>query len=98
MGRLAGFRQREVAGRLRKFGFRFDLAGADSHEVWRHSKTGRKATVPHRASDIAEGTLRAILHEVGIEVNDFLRACSELKTPATFGPPAKFIVSGAGEG
>ena len=29
------------------------------------SLTGRKVTIPHHASDIAEGTLRAILREVG---------------------------------
>jgi predicted RNA binding protein YcfA (HicA-like mRNA interferase family) len=46
MGRLAGFRYREVAQRLRAFGFRFDRPGAGSHEVWRHSVTGRK--VPSR--------------------------------------------------
>jgi predicted RNA binding protein YcfA (HicA-like mRNA interferase family) len=74
MGRLSGFRYREVARRLRTFGFRFDRAGAGSHEVWRHTQTGRKVTIPHHASDMAEGTLRAILREAGIAVNDFLRA------------------------
>jgi predicted RNA binding protein YcfA (HicA-like mRNA interferase family) len=74
MGRLSGFRCREVARRLRTFGFRFDLAGAGSREVWRHPQSGRIATIPHHASDRAEGTLRAILREAGIPVNDFLRA------------------------
>ena len=74
MGRLAGFRYREVARRLRVFGFRFDRSGAGSHEVWRHSRTGRKVTIPHHSTDLAEGTLRAILREAGIDVNDFLRA------------------------
>jgi len=74
MGRLSGFRYREVARRLRTFGFRFDRAGAGSHEVWRHSQTGRKVTIPHHAGDMAEGTLHAILREAGIPVNDFLRA------------------------
>jgi predicted RNA binding protein YcfA (HicA-like mRNA interferase family) len=74
MGRLSGFRYREVARRLRIFGYRFDRAGAGSHEVWRHSETGRKVTIPHHASDMAEGALRAILREAGIPVNDFLRA------------------------
>jgi predicted RNA binding protein YcfA (HicA-like mRNA interferase family) len=74
MGRLSGFRYREVARRLRKFGFRFDRAGGGSHEVWRHAQTGRKVTIPHHASDMAEGTLRAILREAGIAVNDFLQA------------------------
>jgi predicted RNA binding protein YcfA (HicA-like mRNA interferase family) len=74
MGRLAGFRYREVARRLRTFGFRFDRAGAGSHEIWRQAQTGRKVTIPHHSADIAEGTLRAILREAGIAVNDFLGA------------------------
>jgi predicted RNA binding protein YcfA (HicA-like mRNA interferase family) len=74
MGRLSGFRYREVTRRLRAFGFRFDRAGAGSHEVWRHSQTGRKVTIPHHSSDMADGTLRAILREAEIDVNAFLRA------------------------
>lgn len=73
MGRLAGFRYREVARRLREFGFVFDRPGPGSHEVWRHSETGRKVTLPHHARDIAEGTLRAVLREAGIDVEEFVK-------------------------
>lgn len=74
MGRLAGFKYREVARRLRTFGFVFDRLGPGSHEIWRHLETGRKVTLPHHARDMAEGTLRAILREASIEVNEFLKA------------------------
>jgi predicted RNA binding protein YcfA (HicA-like mRNA interferase family) len=74
MGRLAGFGYREVAHRLRTFGWAFDRPGPGSHEVWRHPATGRRVTLPHHARDMAEGTLRAILREAGIDVEDFLRA------------------------
>jgi len=74
MGRLAGFKYREVVRRLHTFGFVFDRHGPGSHEVWRHTATGRKVTVPHHARDMAEGTLRAILREAGIGVDDFLTA------------------------
>lgn len=33
-----------------------------------------KLPSPHHAKDMAEGALRAILGEAGIDVNDFLRA------------------------
>ncbi|MDP4198275.1 MAG: type II toxin-antitoxin system HicA family toxin [Bacteroidota bacterium] len=72
MGRLAGFSYREVVRRLRLLGFTFDRHGAGSHEVWRHSISGRKVTVPRHARDMAEGTLRAILREAAIAVDDFL--------------------------
>lgn len=74
MGRLSGFRYREVARRLRTLGFAFDRHAAGSHEVWRHAATGRKVTISHHPGDFPEGTLRAILREAGIPVDDFLKA------------------------
>src|SRR5258708_26469437 len=74
MGRLSGFSYREVVRRFRTFGFQFDRQGPGSHEIWRHSQTGRKVTIPHHTGDLAEGTLRAILREAGIEVQSFLKA------------------------
>jgi predicted RNA binding protein YcfA (HicA-like mRNA interferase family) len=73
MGRLAGFKYRDVAQKLRIFGFAFDRHGAGSHEIWRREGTGRKVTLPHHARDLAEGTLRAILREAGIDVEEFLK-------------------------
>ena len=73
MGRLSGFKYREVARRLRSFGFAFDRQGPGSHEIWRHCITGRKVTLPHHSGDFAEGTLRAVLREAGIDVDDFLK-------------------------
>ena len=72
MGRLSGFKYRDVAQRLRHFGYVFDRPGSGSHEVWRHAQTGRKVTVPRHTGDMAEGTLRAILREAQIGVDDFL--------------------------
>ncbi len=74
MARLAGFKYREVARKLRTLGFAFDRPGPGSHEVWRHRETGRKVTLPHHARDLAEGTLRAVLREAGINVEEFLKA------------------------
>ncbi|MEN6450877.1 MAG: type II toxin-antitoxin system HicA family toxin [Thermoguttaceae bacterium] len=72
MGRLAGFKYHEVAKRLRTLGWAFDRTGPGSHEVWRHAATGRKVTLPHHAREMAEGTLRAVLREAGIEPETFL--------------------------
>ena len=73
MGRLAGFKYHEVVRRLRTFGFVFDRMAAGSHEIWRNASTARKVTIPHHARDLAEGTLRAILREAGIDVDEFLQ-------------------------
>ena len=72
MGRLAGFRYREITRRLKRAGYRFDRMGPGSHEVWRHERTGRKVTLARHDGDMAEGTLQAILREAGIDIGDFL--------------------------
>ena len=74
MGRLSGFSYREVAKKLRKLGWSFDRQAAGSHEIWRHTKSGRKVTLPNHPGDIPEGTLRAILKQGEINVDEFLRA------------------------
>ena len=74
MGRLAGFRYREVVRKLKLFGFEFDRQAAGSHEIWFNAHTNRYTTVPNHPGDMPEGTLRAILKQAGIEVDDFLRA------------------------
>ncbi len=72
MGRLAGLKYRQVAAELRSLGRSFDRTGAGRYEIWRHASTGRKVTLPHHAKDMAEGTLRAILREAQIDVDQFL--------------------------
>jgi predicted RNA binding protein YcfA (HicA-like mRNA interferase family) len=72
MGRLSGFRYREVAKRLRKFGFFFDRQAAGSHEIWHNPASDRYTTLPNHPGDMPEGTLRAILKQAGIEVDNFL--------------------------
>jgi predicted RNA binding protein YcfA (HicA-like mRNA interferase family) len=74
MGRLSGFKYRQVARKLRSFQFTFVRQGAGSHEVWRHSGTGLVIVVPHHSREMPEGTLRSILRQAGIEVDEFLRA------------------------
>ncbi len=73
MGRLAGFKYTEVARKLRALGFRFDRQARGSHEIWRHPD-GRKTTLVRHPRPIAEGTLRAILRQGEIEVDEFLKA------------------------
>jgi len=73
MGKLAGFRCREIVMRLRRLGFEFDRQAAGSHEIWYNSTTSRYTTIPNHPGDMPEGTLRAILKQAGIEMDEFLR-------------------------
>ena len=72
MGRLAGFRYREIVKRLKAFGFAFDRQAAGSHEIWYNEIADRYTTVQNHSGDMPEGTLRAILREAGISPNEFL--------------------------
>ncbi|HSU58762.1 MAG TPA: type II toxin-antitoxin system HicA family toxin [Bryobacteraceae bacterium] len=72
MGRLAGFRYREITRKLKAFGFQFDRQAAGSHEIWFNPLSKRYTTVPNHPGDMPEGTLRAILKQADIEPDDFL--------------------------
>jgi predicted RNA binding protein YcfA (HicA-like mRNA interferase family) len=74
MGRLAGFRYREIVRKLRTLGFVFFRRAAGSHEIWRNPATGAFTTIPNHPGDMPEGTLRAILKQAGVAVDDFLVA------------------------
>ncbi len=74
MGRLAGFRYRDVVKKLKRFGFEFHRKAAGSHEIWFCSSSGRYTTLPNHPGDLPEGTLRAILREAGVAPEEFLSA------------------------
>jgi len=73
MGRLAGFKYREIKKRLKKKGFEFYRQAAGSHEIWYNPQSKRFTTIPNHSGDMPEGTLKAILKQAGINVEDFLR-------------------------
>ena len=73
MGRLSGFRYREIIKRLKKLGFEFDRQAAGSHEIWFSASNNCYTTIPNHPGDMPEGTLRAILKQANVSVEDFLR-------------------------
>lgn len=72
MGRLSGFRYRDIIKRLKKHGFVFYRQAAGSHEIWLNTETNKITTIPNHPGDMPEGTLNAILKQAGIIVDDFL--------------------------
>ena len=74
MGRLAGFRYREIVRKLKSLGFAFDRQAAGSHEIWFQASSNRYTTIPNHPGDMPEGTLRAILKQAGIDPDTFLKA------------------------
>ncbi len=65
-------RYRELARRLRRLGCQELRSGKGSHHIWYNPSTGKVASVPDWGSkDLAPGTVRAILRELGISRQDF---------------------------
>lgn len=64
---------RDVTRRLDKLGFRFYRQGRGSHELWVRDSDGRVVPVPHhRGKSIRRGTVRAIIRETGVSVEEFM--------------------------
>jgi len=72
LGRLAGFKYREIVKKLKKLGFEFYRQAAGSHEIWYNKTTHLYTTIPNHSGDMPEGTLRAILKQANISVEEFL--------------------------
>ena len=73
MGQLSGFKYQDIVRRLRYFGFFFLRHAAGSHEIWHNRTTGRYTTIPNHSGDMPPGTLRAILKQAGVSIEDFLK-------------------------
>jgi predicted RNA binding protein YcfA (HicA-like mRNA interferase family) len=56
VGRLAGFRYREIVKRLKSCGFVFDRQAAGSHEIWYNESKNLYTTIPNHPGDMPEGT------------------------------------------
>ncbi len=72
MGRLGGYRYRDIIKRLKSFGFEFHRQAAGSHEIWYNPETKRYTTIPNHSGDMPEGTLRAILKQADIDPEAFI--------------------------
>jgi predicted RNA binding protein YcfA (HicA-like mRNA interferase family) len=73
MMKLPSLTVREVIRKLRKAGFVFDRQAKGSHEIWYNPKTRRRTTVPnHPGATIPKGTLRAIITQSGLTIDEFL--------------------------
>ena len=74
MGRLAGFRYRNIIKKLKNLGFEFNRQAAGSHEIWFNPIADKYTTIPNHPGDMPEGTLRAILRQAEVTTEQFLNA------------------------
>ena len=72
MPRLSPGKPGEVIRKLQKAGFEGPFGGG-KHIIMRHPETGKKLSISvHRGRDIPVGTLKAILREAGITLEDWI--------------------------
>jgi predicted RNA binding protein YcfA (HicA-like mRNA interferase family) len=72
MPRLIAVGPREVIQKLRVLGFDGPYSGG-RHMFMRHSLTQLKISIPlHKGQDIPIGTLRAIIRQLGLTVEEWL--------------------------
>jgi len=71
MGKLSGYKYREIIKKLKRFGFEFDRQAKGSHEIWYNNQTKRYTTIPNHSGDMPEGTLKAILKQADISSEHF---------------------------
>ena len=73
MSKLRTLSYQETVHRLRQLGFRYYRSGKGSHELWVRDKDGKAVPVPrHETKPVRKGTLRAIIREIGVTVEEFM--------------------------
>jgi len=70
--KIPPLKYREVIKKLRKLGFSFRRSTSGSHEIWWNEKTRKTCIVPHH-HEIKSGTLKSIINQAGINIEDFLK-------------------------
>jgi len=66
---------RELTGKLRRLDCILDRYAKGSHEIWMHSRTGARTTIPNWGKkDLSVGTISRILRDLGIPKEDFAQA------------------------
>jgi predicted RNA binding protein YcfA (HicA-like mRNA interferase family) len=64
----------EVIRKIRRAGFSFDRQAKGSHEIWYNAVNKRRLVIPnHPGKDLSQKTLRSIISQSGLSVEDFLK-------------------------
>ena len=72
MTRLPAFTYKDLVKKLRVAGFVFDRQAKGSHEIWFNPISRLRTTVPNHSKPISKGTLRAIINQMGLTLEEFL--------------------------
>lgn len=70
--KLPAMRVVEAIRKLRRAGFVFDRQAKGSHEIWYNPQTQRRVIIPNHPGDIPKGTLRKIIQQAGLTIDEFI--------------------------
>ena len=74
MTKIPVLTSRDVIKGLKRAGFEFERQAKGSHEIWYNPDTRRRTTIPnHPGLEIKKGTLKAILEQAGLTLDEFMR-------------------------
>jgi len=73
MSRLPPLKYRDVVSCLPRHGFTYLRPGKGSHEFGINRQTSRVTMVACHPGDLPRGTLRAIIAQTGLTVDEFLK-------------------------
>jgi len=68
----------QLAKILNKLGF-FEFHCVGSHKQFKHSDGRRTTIAAHSGRDIPRGTLRAIINEINISIEEFVKIAKDKK-------------------
>lgn len=71
--KLPALRVPDVIRKLRKAGFAFDRQAKGSHEIWYNPQTHRRVVLPNHPGDVPRATLRKIIQQAGLTIDEFNR-------------------------
>jgi predicted RNA binding protein YcfA (HicA-like mRNA interferase family) len=69
--KLPTLRVADAIRKLWKAGFVFDRQAKGSHEIWLHPQTHRRVVIANHPGDIPKGTLRKMIQQAGLTVDEF---------------------------
>ena len=73
MTKIPVLTSRDVIKGLKRAGFEFDRQAKGGHEIWYNPDTRRRTTIPnHPGLEIKKGTLKAILEQAGLSLDEFM--------------------------
>jgi predicted RNA binding protein YcfA (HicA-like mRNA interferase family) len=70
--KLPALRVVDLIRKLRKVGFVFDRQAKGSHEIWYNATTQRRVVIPNHPGDVSKGTLRKIIQQAGLTIDEFV--------------------------